>query len=650
MDKFEYRPATLNADIVKMDGPRGFVGTAENVRSREWAREFGKSNLMSAVRLAREVEVDFNADYETMDGLREAADADLHNLTPGTFVAQGEWKQRGYVLQSMPRGIHFGWVNTSLVIALLDGAWWRIRGKSLVPPSASAADRSYRQAAGEEVTAYGANGYAMRFASIYGVSVQSGTPTPDSPAPVQMVEPKNVLEYYGAGTLSTDADSNIVLNYSTANGNIAYGPIEPNTTYVLSVKQFTGANRRRIVLFDEEPVAGTYAPANYNSIFNNNTWSGDWEYSFDSGSYTWMVVLLSTSTVTTATNADAQLEKGSSKTDYAPPGCIGLNCGGVQTAIDLDGNVLHGLDDTYRDTIDIDSDGNVVLTKRTVEYDLANLPPNPKTTAYVIYPKWEFAQVYGSGGYRYYAYSYYFNNIADLAQSCLPLCTTAQGTANLEDSNYLGILQQAHPYDESIGNEILYGKGQDSSWHDPTGTAVFPLKETSWYTVNLGTITMPTVNANDVIKVIATVTPEISVEWPVAEHLNLDYPHDYPYNYTLPAVGGSIDTGRLVPCQPKITFYGPVTDPEITIAGNKYKVTGTLTSTDRLEADGREKTVLKIAGDGTVTNMFSAASRGSGAYIFEPIPPGSHEITWDTTFGVDVQWYDEVGEPPWSQS
>lgn len=276
MDKFEYKPATFGASTVNMDGDGGFVGTAENVRSRSWNRELGKDDLLSASRTAREVEVDFTADYATADALREAADADVLAGTPGTFVAQGEWRQRGYVLASEPKGIHFGWLNTSLTIALLDGAWWQLRpGVSLKPDSSVASD-------------------------------------------------------------------------------------------------------------------------------------------------------------------------------------------------------------------------------------------------------------------------------------------------------------------------------------------------------------------------------------------GLDYPYDFDYDYSPPISGGTVDTGKLYASKPFIVLYGPVTNPKVTIAGNVYQVNATVASGARIEVDGREHTVVMIAGDGTTTDEFANAVRGSGqdggTYIFQPIPAGTHTVIWDGTFGVDVGWYDEVGEPPWNQS
>lgn len=126
MNKLEYIPGKAGSSAIPMDGPTAFVGTAENLRSREWSYELGYRDLLSAVRAAREVTVNYHTDYATADTLRRAADADVYARTPGTFVAQGEWKQRGYILAAQPQMIHFGRLETELTIALVDGAWWRL--------------------------------------------------------------------------------------------------------------------------------------------------------------------------------------------------------------------------------------------------------------------------------------------------------------------------------------------------------------------------------------------------------------------------------------------------------------------------------------------------------------------------------------------
>lgn len=139
MNQLEYVPGIGGASV-QMDGPTSFVGIAENLRSREWEYNLGYRDLVSATRPAREVDVTFHADYATADELRRVADADVSARTPGVFVAQKEWRQRGYILASNPNDIHFGRLSTELKVALLDGAWWRLVVRSFMIDSGSSGD------------------------------------------------------------------------------------------------------------------------------------------------------------------------------------------------------------------------------------------------------------------------------------------------------------------------------------------------------------------------------------------------------------------------------------------------------------------------------------------------------------------------------
>ena len=64
------------------------------------------------------------------------------------------------------------------------------------------------------------------------------------------------------------------------------------------------------------------------------------------------------------------------------------------------------------------------------------------------------------------------------------------------------------------------------------------------------------------------------------------------------------------------------------------------------------RSVTLVAADGSTTDVFAKARRGngsgSGEYIFQPASPGVHEVEWDRSFGFDLTWYEEEGEPPWS--
>lgn len=139
MNQLEYVPG-IGGQSVQLDGPTSFVGIAENLRSREWEYDLGYRDLVSATRPAREVDVTFNADYATADELRRVADADVTARTPGIFIAQKEWRQRGYILASNPNDIHYGRLSTELKIALLDGAWWRLVVRSFMPSGGGSGD------------------------------------------------------------------------------------------------------------------------------------------------------------------------------------------------------------------------------------------------------------------------------------------------------------------------------------------------------------------------------------------------------------------------------------------------------------------------------------------------------------------------------
>lgn len=129
MNQLEYIPGIGGASI-QLDGPVAFVGTAENLRGREWDYELGYRDLVNATRPARTVDVTLYTDGETANALRRVADADVMASTPGTFLAQNEWRQRGYILEAKPQSIHYGALAIGLKIALLDGAWWRLVQRS----------------------------------------------------------------------------------------------------------------------------------------------------------------------------------------------------------------------------------------------------------------------------------------------------------------------------------------------------------------------------------------------------------------------------------------------------------------------------------------------------------------------------------------
>lgn len=137
-----------------------------------------------------------------------------------------------------------------------------------------------------------------------------------------------------------------------------------------------------------------------------------------------------------------------------------------------------------------------------------------------------------------------------------------------------------------------------------------------------------------------------------ADYEFLDLPHDLPYDLGVTAPrqyainpGYSNSPARLI-------VYGPVVNPSVRLAGNLYQVDATVPEGGYMDINPLRRTVTVVAADGTTMDAFSKAHRGSGAgsgeYIFERVPAGTSEISWDNSFGFDLTLYEEESEPSWS--
>ena len=134
----------------------------------------------------------------------------------------------------------------------------------------------------------------------------------------------------------------------------------------------------------------------------------------------------------------------------------------------------------------------------------------------------------------------------------------------------------------------------------------------------------------------------------------LDYAYDYAYDFMAPTADTTIEPSVLTPSDVRIVIYGAANAPYVTVGGNKYQVNVNVPAGGYLVVDGREKTITLVLSDGTKQNAFQygvrANGQGGGTYIFEPIKGGKQDVQWPGTFAFDLGWYEEEGEPPWSQS
>lgn len=134
----------------------------------------------------------------------------------------------------------------------------------------------------------------------------------------------------------------------------------------------------------------------------------------------------------------------------------------------------------------------------------------------------------------------------------------------------------------------------------------------------------------------------------------LDLPYDLPYDLGVPSTRRYVDVGEWGAAPLRFVVYGPCVNPAIRIDGNWYRVDVTVPDGGYLVVDplATPRSVTLVAADGSTTDVFAKARRGnglgSGEYVFQPASPGVHEVEWDRSFGFDLTWYEEEGEPPWS--
>ena len=125
---------------------------------------------------------------------------------------------------------------------------------------------------------------------------------------------------------------------------------------------------------------------------------------------------------------------------------------------------------------------------------------------------------------------------------------------------------------------------------------------------------------------------------------NLDYPHDYKYDYM-----NGMNNTRLnnagFESDFEMIIYGSCSNPVIHVANHTYAVSATLETGEYLTINSKTKKIYKTRIDGSTENQFHLRSRES--YIFEKIPSGSNAVSWNGLFGFDITLLEERSEPKW---
>lgn len=129
-----------------------------------------------------------------------------------------------------------------------------------------------------------------------------------------------------------------------------------------------------------------------------------------------------------------------------------------------------------------------------------------------------------------------------------------------------------------------------------------------------------------------------------------DFPLDYPYDYMAPSYGQfQVDNRDAVPCDMRLTVYGPAMNPSIRIGDNVYQCNCSVADGSVLVIDTRKKQVYERLEYGDEVSRLDSRERGSvggGSYIFEKLPNGLNVVSYNRAFGFDLTIIHEEVMPP----
>lgn len=125
-----------DGSTVHLDAGSLHVGTAGDLRGREWSYTLGHRGIGGVVRSSREVSVELHCtDPAELDRARHIFDRDVQSGTVGELVYAGEWSTRALVVASAPSTIYMGYTAAKLTFVLMDGTWRRKHEMHVPMPS-----------------------------------------------------------------------------------------------------------------------------------------------------------------------------------------------------------------------------------------------------------------------------------------------------------------------------------------------------------------------------------------------------------------------------------------------------------------------------------------------------------------------------------
>ena len=353
----------------------------------------------------------------------------------------------------------------------------------------------WASATGERVTVGDAS--SLKGLTVDGRSVQDGTPTPDAPVPVQVVEGRNLVD-----NIYSSTHNGVSYDY-TAGGRVSINGTASSLS-AIPVNELAVNNKIRLL-------PGTYAL----SITGNSPGVDVQAYSVTTSRN--LLITNSNGVFTLSEEIDAvvrvrviqdttvdetvyiQLESGGQYTPYVPYGSISIVIGDTATPINLQGNTLASLPDGTRDELHVDSAGHVWIDKRVgrilTPTDVSNVNNLTQVT----------------GGARWNI------DVDGLTSEEIPTGSTNGYCSHTPFSRTLALGSLgSHVF--TFGGKVYYVIEGDFTastavtWvNSHQMTIIYPLATPQ--TIDLGYIDPPAIPSGSVVTISASLTPEFTLEW-----------------------------------------------------------------------------------------------------------------------------------------
>lgn len=123
------------------------------------------------------------------------------------------------------------------------------------------------------------------------------------------------------------------------------------------------------------------------------------------------------------------------------------------------------------------------------------------------------------------------------------------------------------------------------------------------------------------------------------------YDNRYEYRYGTAIALNDLNNQHYAPAPAIITIYGAADGPAITINGNVYGISTSITSTQRLVIDGEKREIYSIGAGGSRTDLFNNRVKTGDAFL--PVPPGVFRVTSNGNYRMTIKLIEQRSQPRW---